>query len=325
MGISTPTFSIIIPTHRRRRALDACLDALAALSWPHDLVEILVVDDGGGMPLDDVLARHDRALNLRFFRQPHAGAAVARNTGALEARGRYLVFLDDDCRPSANYLREITRAVGHHSARAVVGHTLNAPPSSLFAKASQHVVHYRYRYNTRLPAARFLQARNLVVPRDRFLQMGAFDGTFPFAAAEDGDFSDRWREEGHELVYAESAVVYLASQLGVVGFLGEHFSSGRGAYSLRAARGRRAKTTPSFEPLSFYLDLVRHPLRAERGMRGVLFAGLAALTQLAQGAGYCFQLAISGSLFRRRRASVVARAPSLTDGQPLRLVSQRDI
>jgi GT2 family glycosyltransferase len=311
MGFSTPTFSIIIPTYRRRRALEACLDGVAAHGWPHDVVEIIVVDDGGGMPLDDILARYDRTLNLRFFRQPHAGPATARNTGAQEARGRYLVFLDDDCRPSANYLRELTRALGHHASRAVGGNTQNALPTRLFSTASQNLVHYLYRYYNRLPAeARFLTTSNLVVPRDRFLAMGGFDASFPFAAAEDRDLCDRWREHGHELVYVESAVVYHAHHLGVWEFVRQHFCYGRGAHYLHTARARRGYDAPRFEPPRFYIDLVRYPLEAERGLRSFVLAGLAAVTQLAYGAGYYFERAINGVLFRQPRVPQAERPTS---------------
>jgi glycosyltransferase involved in cell wall biosynthesis len=57
---------------------------------------VLVVDDGSIDRTADVLAAYgDR---IRVVRQENAGRSAARNTAVLEARGRYVSFLDSDDR-----------------------------------------------------------------------------------------------------------------------------------------------------------------------------------------------------------------------------------
>ena len=101
---------MIVPTHRRPAQLAECLAALARLDYPSDRYEVIVVDDGGGMPLDEVLEpfRAHMAVTCLAGRRV---AAAARNAGAARARGDLLAFTDDDCRPRPDWLRRLARAM----------------------------------------------------------------------------------------------------------------------------------------------------------------------------------------------------------------------
>ena len=44
------TFSIVVPTYRRPDRLAACVESLAALDYPRERFQIIVVDDGSGNP-----------------------------------------------------------------------------------------------------------------------------------------------------------------------------------------------------------------------------------------------------------------------------------
>jgi hypothetical protein len=90
--MSSPLFSVIIPTYNRETLVGATLDSVFAQQFAD--AEIIVVDDGS---TDETIARvagfGDR---VRILRQDHRGCAAARNLGAREARGEYLAFLDSD-------------------------------------------------------------------------------------------------------------------------------------------------------------------------------------------------------------------------------------
>ena len=59
-----PTFSIVVPTHNRPTQLASMLQALARLDYSHGCFEVIVVDDGRKMSLDNV-----RLLQGRIDRQ----------------------------------------------------------------------------------------------------------------------------------------------------------------------------------------------------------------------------------------------------------------
>ncbi|NUB24890.1 glycosyltransferase [Azospirillum brasilense] len=92
-----PLVSICIAHHNRPRDLVQAVGS--ALAQSHPRCEVLVVDDGSTDPavpaLLDRLER-DHAGRLRVIRQDNRYLGAARNRAAAEARGEYLLFLDDD-------------------------------------------------------------------------------------------------------------------------------------------------------------------------------------------------------------------------------------
>src|SRR3954469_24098735 len=136
-----PEYSIVIPTYKRRDALARCLKAIESQDFPRDRFELVVVDDGSPVPPADLVASMDRSLDARLVCAPHGGPAAARNTGADLARGRYLVFTDDDCAPRPDWLSSIDRAISAGVAPlGVGGRVVNLLTDTIYASASQGIV-----------------------------------------------------------------------------------------------------------------------------------------------------------------------------------------
>lgn len=98
-----PMFSIIVATRNRPVLLADALHSVAAQTWAD--FECIVVDDGSTADARAENARTVAELGSRFqlvtARPPDSagsGAAAARNTGARQAKGEVLSFLDDDDR-----------------------------------------------------------------------------------------------------------------------------------------------------------------------------------------------------------------------------------
>src|SRR5689334_10387847 len=86
--------SIIIPTYNRAARLKACLASVCNGAQPDQ--EVIVVDDGSTDDTRTAVAAFGPAI--RYIYQQNAGPSAARNTGAREARGRYIAFFDSDDR-----------------------------------------------------------------------------------------------------------------------------------------------------------------------------------------------------------------------------------
>ncbi|MBC7718399.1 MAG: glycosyltransferase family 2 protein [Chitinophagaceae bacterium] len=98
--------SFIVLTYNRCDALLAVLRSLAAqCSADH---EVLVADDGSTPAQVDMLYKNCPAFrcSVRHVWHPDTGftAAAARNLGAHNAKGDYLVFLDGDCVPGKSFV-----------------------------------------------------------------------------------------------------------------------------------------------------------------------------------------------------------------------------
>ena len=291
-----PEYSIIVPTYRRRESLVGCLSAIEALAFPRDRFEVLVIDDGSPTPPSDLLASLDRSLDAHLICTRHGGPAAARNAGARLARGRYLVFTDDDCAPRADWLSAIDRAARATTAPiAIGGRTVNSLVGNPYATASQGIVEFLYDYYGNQDAPRrFFTTNNLAISRAEFLEMGGFDEGFELAAAEDRDLCERWRRSDRELHYAPDVVVDHAHSLTFARFNRQHFHYGRGAFDLHRSRARRGEASLRLEPGRFYLGLIAYPMRRTSGVRGVALAFLHFWSQVAYAAGYFFERARRG-------------------------------
>ncbi|MFI6727295.1 CDP-glycerol glycerophosphotransferase family protein [Streptomyces atratus] len=95
--------SVVVPVHRVQGYLRAGLESVLG-QGPGEL-ELLVVDDGsrdGSAEIAAEFAARDPRVRVITLAE-HRGAGPARNAGAAEARGRFLLFLDGDdlLRPGA--------------------------------------------------------------------------------------------------------------------------------------------------------------------------------------------------------------------------------
>jgi GT2 family glycosyltransferase len=110
--MSAPAVSIVVPTCGRQASVRRLLRALAARVGA-DPIEVIVVGDG--IRATECGVGHPQAwpFPVRVIEQARAGAAVARNTGAREARADLLLFLDDDVEPARE---TIAAHVGFHAA-----------------------------------------------------------------------------------------------------------------------------------------------------------------------------------------------------------------
>jgi glycosyltransferase involved in cell wall biosynthesis len=87
-----PLVSVIVPTFNRATVLRDALESVVRQDVPH--VETIVVDDGSTDGTAAVVASWPQAVH--YVRQPHRGAAAARNAGVARATGRFIAFLDSD-------------------------------------------------------------------------------------------------------------------------------------------------------------------------------------------------------------------------------------
>lgn len=281
-----PRFTIVVPTRDRGPQLTACLEAIAKVDFPRDRFEAIVVDDGGRTPVAPIVERVAARAPVRMIPQSNAGPGLARNRGAEEARGEIVAFLDDDCAPDPAWLSELDVVLAANPGAGVGGRTVNALPGNPYSSASQTLIDYLYEYYNQNSARQpMFITSNLALPRREFLEIGGFDRRFSRAGGEDRELCLRWTRSGREILYAPTAIVRHAHQLGLRSFLRQHFTYGRGAAHFHQIR----KSRPIPEPPSFYRELVLYPWRGQRPRRAVQSA-LLAMSQVANVAGYAWEI-----------------------------------
>ena len=285
-------FSVIVPTYERVALVGTCLAALARLDYPREQFEVIVIDDGGAVPLADAIPPSADGLAMNILRIPNAGPGAARNAGAARARGRFLAFTDDDCRPAPSWLRMLDAGCTRTPDRLIGGRTVNALRRNPWSITSQIIVDMAYAfYNADPEAPRFFASNNMAMPADLFEAIGGFrSGPFRIAS-EDREICDRWRHAGYGLAYAPDAVVEHSHDLGFRTFCRQHFRYGRGAMRYHQLRAHR-RSGCFRQDLPFYLQLPRLLRQASQDLDGRQTATVVPrllIWQLCNAAGYLYE------------------------------------
>jgi teichuronic acid biosynthesis glycosyltransferase TuaG len=91
-----PIVSIITPAHNAARFLDETIRSVSTQTFSE--WEMLVVDDASADTTSDIVTRWSEIdPRIRLIRLAvNQGAALARNRALIEARGRFVAFLDSD-------------------------------------------------------------------------------------------------------------------------------------------------------------------------------------------------------------------------------------
>ncbi len=109
-----PMVSVIIPAYNEEKAIEECMASLAALDYPRQKMEIIVVNDGSKDRTKEIawrtaqkLMKKERMLRIRVFSQQNKGKGAALNNGLQHARGKFFVCLDADSRVSKEALQKM--------------------------------------------------------------------------------------------------------------------------------------------------------------------------------------------------------------------------
>jgi GT2 family glycosyltransferase len=285
MSLETMIFSIIVPTYARPEKLTACLQSFVKLEYPRDRFQVIVVNDSTEISLESTVAPFQDQINLTLLTQPNSGPATARNTGAFAATGKFLVFTDDDCTVTPDWLQTLENRFRVRPDCLIGGRTVNALPDNIYSTASQQLIDYLYSYyNAIADRAKFFTSNNFALPAAAFDKIGGFDTSFGLAAGEDREFCDRWLNSGYAAIYAPEVIVYHAHELTLHKFWQQQFNYGRGAFLFQQITAKSVGKGKLQHP-SFYLNLLTYPFAHTPGIQKLLIAGLFLVSQAAIAAG----------------------------------------
>jgi glycosyltransferase involved in cell wall biosynthesis len=100
--------SVVVPAFNEERLLSRSLDAIKlAASVFGDAWELIVCDNNS----TDRTAEIARAAGARVVFEPHNQISRARNRGAADAAGDWLLFVDADSSPSPDLFRDLKSAI----------------------------------------------------------------------------------------------------------------------------------------------------------------------------------------------------------------------
>lgn len=91
-----PKVSVIIPTYNRDKYLEKAIRSVLKQTYKN--YELIVVDDGSTDKTKKIVKKYVKKYpkKVRYIYQDNRGPSAARNTGILNAKGKYITFLDSD-------------------------------------------------------------------------------------------------------------------------------------------------------------------------------------------------------------------------------------
>jgi glycosyltransferase involved in cell wall biosynthesis len=113
--------SVIFATRDRAGLLESTLSHFCGLETGRLSWELIAVDNGSTDATPAVLNRARSRLPLTVLHEPRPGKNGAINRALEAARGRLLLFTDDDVEPDSGWLSEYRAAAGRWPAYAIFG------------------------------------------------------------------------------------------------------------------------------------------------------------------------------------------------------------
>jgi len=213
-GPADPVVSIVIPVLDRVDLLLGCLDSLTHLAETRPRETIVVANGTDAARLTEIESRDDVTLVRSAVNLGFAGGC---NWGARHARGRYLIFLNDDTEAESGWLSALLRAAGGDGRIGAVGSslagfdgTLQEVGGVLWSDGGTH----RLGRGLAAPASGsdeairdvdYSSGCGLLVTRDAWEAVGGFDPGYYPGYHEDVDLCLAVRGHGYRTVVAPAA------------------------------------------------------------------------------------------------------------------------
>lgn len=269
-----PELSVLIPTHERAELLPRVVRAWRERLAGGPAAEIVVVDDGSRDATPQVLARLADAfaagdVPLRHARHANAGAAVTRNRAIEMARGRVLLFSDDDMVPDdprlpARHLAAQARLPGAWVSRLVVPDEVVDTPFQAYWRRRLHAGTRRLRDGTDLGRNGFWFA-TLSLPRE-LLGEHRFSPAFDGYGWQDHELGYRLWRAGVRSRFLRDAAIWHYDRVTFATTLSKYYRLGLRAWTFARLHPRLdVQLWTGTHPLSrLARRALLHPLRAAR-------------------------------------------------------------
>jgi glucosyl-dolichyl phosphate glucuronosyltransferase len=168
--------SVIICTFNRADLVADVLETLTHQTLDRARYEVIVVDNRSTDTTRAVVESYAGEGNVIYRYEEQQGLSHARNNGWRVARGRYVAYVDDDCRVPAQWLAIATEIIAAH-APAIFG-----GPAYAFYKTARPRW-YRDSYGSydlggdaRALTRGYIYGMNIVFRRELLEALGGFDG-----------------------------------------------------------------------------------------------------------------------------------------------------
>lgn len=203
-----PLVSIIIVNYNGKELLKNCFESLSKILYSN--VEIILIDNNS---VDDSVnfIRNFSPKTIIIKLDYNKGFAEPNNIGAKIAKGKYLLFLNNDTIVTENFLSELIKEIEKDKKTAIC-QSLLLKPDGKVDSSGDFIDQLGVVYNSKthvLENRKISSARgaSMLIRKDVFIELDGFDKKF-FVSFEDVDLSWRAWILGYSVILVSNSIVY---------------------------------------------------------------------------------------------------------------------
>jgi GT2 family glycosyltransferase len=210
-----PIVSILIPVYNQFNYTMSCIKSIF-LNTKNIPYEIILIDDAS---TDETQSIKKYVKNITVIRnEKNQGFLLNCNKGAKEAKGKYLVFLNNDTIVMQDWLKNMLEVFEEKEKVGLVG------PKFIYATGvlqeaggiiwkdgsgwnyGKYDDPYKYEYNY-LKEVDYISGACIMIKKDLWEKIGGFDLRYIPAYYEDTDLAFEVRKNGYKVIYQPKAVI----------------------------------------------------------------------------------------------------------------------
>jgi GT2 family glycosyltransferase/Flp pilus assembly protein TadD len=209
-----PKFSIIIPVYNQIKYTQQCIETIWATCRAH-AYEIIVIDDCSTDETRDYLESVRKSVRS-FRNDTNQGFILNCNFAAKQAKGEYIVLLNNDTIPQENWLDGLVEPFGQYEKVGATGALMIHPDNKILEACSivfSDGSGWNYgrgdspnspRYNF-IRDVDYVSGGGMMVPKAVWDELGGLDTHYCPAYYDDIDFCFRARRAGYRVLYTPYA------------------------------------------------------------------------------------------------------------------------
>ncbi len=226
--------SVVIPTFRRNKLLKKLITAL--LNQKQSISEIIVVDNSPEQTALALIKNIKKISPIIIYRyNPSGGVPKARNIGLKIAKSEIVAFLDDDCIPSADWVKQIVDSFSKLKSKRLIlmGKNLNGFNNSATHSAEYYLTELVFRTNffpkrKKIYALAF-DSKNCAMMRNITKDKVYFDERFAtLTCFEDIDFGIQARQKNYAILYTPEMIASHYGRRSFLKFIKREFERTKG-------------------------------------------------------------------------------------------------
>jgi len=215
---------------------------------PAEVLELVFMDSTDPALDPSTIAAWD--ASWMYVKRGTQNVRQKRNQGALDARGRWIAFVDSDCLVTPEYVGAVLAAIARGEARAFAGRVeFRGPDNAVWRVIAASQLVSPETQTAGEGETAWCATANLIIERDVFAALGGFDESLPFRlGGDDVDLGLRLRRSGNALRVLPDALVLhpKAAWSHLRAILPRAWRWGRIEYHLALRHADKVRPTPPF-------------------------------------------------------------------------------